>query len=172
MNARKIIEFIRFILIAALIVIPFRLFVAQPFLVSGNSMFPTFKNSDYLIVDELSYRFREPKRGEVIVFRSPLEPAKHLIKRITGLPGETVRFSLPLAADTAGTLPHEVTLKEKEYFVEGDNRNESFDSRYWGVLARDKITGRVFLRLWPPFGIGLFPGAQKIAPLSYIPEKL
>lgn len=144
MNAQKITELVRFALIAALIVIPFRIFIAQPFLVSGNSMFPTFKNNDYLIVDEISYRFREPERGEVIVFRSPVEPNKYLIKRIVGLPTETING---------------LELKDGEYFVEGDNRGESFDSRFWGALPEENIKGRALIRLWPISSSEFFPGA-------------
>lgn len=144
MNAQKVKELLRFALIAAAIVIPFRLLVAQPFLVSGNSMFPTFKNNDYLIVDELTYRFRAPRQGEVIIFRSPVEPGKFLIKRIVGLPGGTIRG---------------LSLGENEYFVEGDNRTESFDSRFWGPLMRERITGRALLRLWPLATIAWLPGA-------------
>lgn len=145
MNRAHVKELIRFALIAALIVIPFRLFIAQPFLVSGNSMVPTFHNGDYLIVDELSYRFRAPSRGDIVIFRSPVEPKKHLIKRIIGIPGDTM---------------DSLTLGASEYFVEGDNRAESFDSRYWGALPGKLITGRALLRLWPPTVIAWLPGAN------------
>jgi len=144
MNAQKIRELVRFALIAALIVIPFRIFIAQPFLVSGNSMFPTFKNNDYLIVDQITYRFREPERGEVIVFRSPVEPSKYLIKRIVGLPTETING---------------LELKDGEYFVEGDNHEESFDSRFWGALPEENIKGRALIRLWPISSLEFLPGA-------------
>lgn len=147
MNRAHAKELIRFALIAALIVIPFRLFIAQPFLVSGDSMVPTFHNGDYLIVDELSYRFRAPSRGDIVIFRSPVEPKKHLIKRIIGIPG-----------DTTGSL----MLGKDEYFVEGDNRAESFDSRYWGALSRKLITGRALLRLWPPTNIAWLPGVNTV----------
>lgn len=157
--AKKLWELLRFVAIAAAVVIPFRLFIAQPFLVSGDSMFPTFKNNDYLIVDELSYRFKEPARGDVIVFRSPVEPSKYLIKRIVGLPGETMNFALPEGLLGNKPFSSSVTLTEHEYFVEGDNRPASFDSRYWGPLARERITGRALVRLWPPFALGFFPGA-------------
>lgn len=164
MTMKKVFEFVRFACIAALIVIPFRLFIAQPFLVSGNSMFPTFKNNDYLIVDELSYRFRAPARGEVIVFRSPIESGKYLIKRIVGLPGESVSFHFSTGATLLQVLPTERTLGTDEYFVEGDNRAESFDSRYWGALPKKNITGRAFARLWPLQTFGFFPGATSSSP--------
>ena len=157
--AKKIAEIFRFAVIAAVIVIPFRLLVAQPFLVSGDSMVPSFHNNDYLIVDELSYRFREPAQGDVVIFRSPVEPSKYLIKRVMGLPGETVEFSFPEKLSAVQGLTNSVILKDGEYFVEGDNRNESFDSRYWGPLPRANIKGRAFLRLWPLTQIDFFPGA-------------
>jgi len=107
-------------------------------------MFPTFKNNDYLIVDQITYRFREPERGEVIVFRSPVEPSKYLIKRIVGLPTETING---------------LELKDGEYFVEGDNHEESFDSRFWGALPEENIKGRALIRLWPISSLEFLPGA-------------
>lgn len=161
--AKKIAELLRFAVIAAAIVIPFRIFIAQPFLVSGDSMFPTFKNNNYLIVDELSYRFRAPSRGDVIIFRSPVEPSKYLIKRIVGLPGETVNFALPEGLLGNKPFSSSVTLSGDEYFVEGDNREASFDSRYWGPLSRSRITGRALVRLWPLASLGFLPGATTTA---------
>ncbi len=137
-------DFIKFVLVAVLVVIPFRLWVAQPFIVSGASMEPTFENGDYLIVDEFSYHFRAPKKGEVIVFRYPLDPSKFFIKRIEGVPGETV---------VIGSA--KIILGEKEYFVLGDNRSASSDSRVWGNLTEKFIVGRALVRLWPLNEIGL-----------------
>ncbi len=170
-------ELLRFGLIAFLVVVPIRLFVAQPFVVSGASMEPTFSGGEYLIIDELSYRFREPARGDVVVFRFPLDPAKYFIKRIIGLPGETVKISggrVTVASDAlsedvelvepyaagllkgGGTLT--VSLKKDEYFVLGDNRRESSDSRLWGPLPRGNIVGRAFVRLIPIAEAGYLPG--------------
>ncbi len=157
MARKNIAELVRFAIIAAAIVIPFRLLVAQPFLVSGDSMLPSFHNNDYLIVDEISYRFRPPARGEVVVFRSPVEPSKYLIKRITGLPGETVHFSFPQETTPITGLATELTLANEEYFVQGDNNAASFDSRYWGALPRENIKGRALIQLWPPSKIGFVP---------------
>ena len=145
-------ESAKVIILAFLIVAPIRMFVFQPFLVSGASMEPNFHSGDYLIVDELSYRFREPSRGEVVVFQFPLNPSQRYIKRIIGLPGETVEVKdgkvivydsneavvlneqtyLPLSNETPGNS--KISLKENEYFVLGDNREFSSDSRVWGVL--------------------------------------
>lgn len=168
-------ELLQFAIIAILIVIPFRIFVAQPFIVNGSSMDPTFENGQYLIVDELTYRFNNPNRGEVIIFRYPKNPEKFFIKRIIGLPGETVEINggqviIYNSDHPDGKIFEEpyvvfekyddlkVALKEGEYFVMGDNRAESSDSRIWGPLPEENIVGRPFLRLLPIKEIGLLPG--------------
>ncbi len=169
-------DFVRFALIATAIVVPIRLFIAQPFIVSGASMIPNFQNGNYLIIDELSYRFEEPKRGEVVVFRFPYEQSKFLIKRIVGLPTETIviegdtitiknathpeGFAWEQGAITSSGRPAEqtVTLGADEYFVLGDNRDASADSRLWGALPRANITGRPIVRLFPLSKIAFFPG--------------
>jgi len=156
-------EIFKIVIIALLIVVPIRYFLFQPFFVKGQSMEPNFENGDYLIVDELSYRFRDPQRGEVIVFKFPQNTSQRYIKRIVGLPGEAVEIEngkvtinsqildernyLSSTIFTLGNL--QVTLAENEYFVLGDNRLVSADSRKWGVLPRENIIGRVILRAWP-----------------------
>lgn len=142
-------EFIKFTLIAVLIVVPIRFWIAQPFIVSGASMEPTFRNGDYLIVDELSYRFNEPQKNDVIIFRYPLDPSKYFIKRIEGLPGEKIENN-----------GKEIILKADEYFVMGDNRGASSDSRIWGPLKENFIVGRALIRLWPFNKLGVLPGQQ------------
>ncbi len=168
-------EIIRFALIALFVVLPIRLYIAQPFVVSGSSMDSTFENGQYLIVDEISYRFEEPKRGEVIIFRYPNDTTKFFIKRIIGLPGETVSIdgSVITIINTENPdgfvlneeyLSHKTNsrirmqLQDDEYFVMGDNREASSDSRIWGPLPKNLIIGRAFLRLLPLSGIGIFPG--------------
>lgn len=170
---------LRFTFIALLIVVPFRMFIAQPFLVNGASMDPTFENGHYLIVDELSYQFKTPERGSVLIFKYPLDPKKYFIKRVIGLPSETVRieegkvfienkehpqgFELkePYIAFTKNdTLT--TTVKDGEYFVMGDNRSGSLDSRYWGPLPEKFIIGRPFVRLYPLSTIGLWPGTSEL----------
>lgn len=141
-------EFIKVVIISLAIVLPIRTYIAQPFIVSGESMEPNFEDGEYLIVDELSYQFRKPLRGEVIVFRYPLNPSEFFIKRITGLPGETIEIQSGEIAAKA-VLNVTITLKENEYFVMGDNRLHSSDSRIWGSLPKDKIMGKALLRLWP-----------------------
>lgn len=144
---RDVFDFVKFIIITALIVVPVRLWVAQPFLVSGASMEPTFYNGNYLVIDEFSYHLRKPKKDEVVVFRYPKEPSKFFIKRIAGLPGETVTVQ-----------GQEIILDENEYYVLGDNRGASSDSRTWGPVREKFIIGRTLIRLWPIEKIELFPG--------------
>lgn len=171
---RSAVEFLTFAAVAAAVLIPFRMFIAKPFVVEGASMSPTFETGDYLIVDEISFSMRPPERGEVVVLRYPHDPSKHFIKRIIGLPGETVSIQdgavtittvddetisldepyIELESDTTSTA----TLGSGEYFVMGDNRAGSFDSRVWGSVPRELIVGRAFLRLLPPAEAGVLPG--------------
>ena len=175
----SIVDFAKFAIIAVIIVAPIRMFVAQPFIVSGASMVPTFETGHYLIIDELSYRFEDPKRGEVVVFRFPPSPSKYLIKRVAGLPGETIevkgnRVTIKNEAHPDGFIWEQgeiaetkdqgdvtVTLNKNEYYVLGDNRGESADSRLWGTLPREDIVGRPLIRLYPLTKIGVFPGEWK-----------
>ncbi len=158
-------ETIKVIVIALAVVVPIRYFLFQPFVVQGESMEPSFSTGDYLIVDQISYRFNSPERGEVVVFRSPSNSSQRLIKRVIGLPGEEViveegkitiikdeetvyieedyLFSRALKGD------YSILLGEEEYFVLGDNRDFSYDSRRFGIVEEDKIIGRAFLRLLP-----------------------
>jgi len=160
-------EIAKIVIIALLIVIPIRYFIFQPFFVKGQSMEPTFENGDYLIIDEISYRFRLPERGEVIVFKYPLDTSKRFIKRVIGLPGETVSITDGKVAVTTVDgkqialdetyIPADLkapdmapsTLGENEYFVLGDNRPYSSDSQDWGQLPQTDIIGKVEFRLWP-----------------------
>ncbi|MCK4781580.1 signal peptidase I [Candidatus Parcubacteria bacterium] len=158
-------EVVKIAVIAAVIVIPIRYFIFQPFVVKGASMQPNFFDKDYLIVDEISYRFRPPERGEVIIFNYPQNPSQRFIKRIIGLPGETVEISNGKIVifkddyywilDETNYIPEsllkdtEIFLNEGEYFVLGDNREHSFDSEDWGALPKDYIIGRVILRALP-----------------------
>ena len=168
-------EVAKIVVIALLIVIPIRYFLFQPFFVKGQSMEPNFEQGDYLIIDELSYRLRDPQRGEVIVFNFPQKPSQRYIKRIIGLPGETIEIknnqviiynndSQGQILDESGYLSSSVqtsgdfqfALNDEEYFVMGDNRPLSSDSRRWGVLPKDDIVGRVLLRAWPPTALAKF----------------
>lgn len=169
-------ELLKFALIAVIIVIPIRLFVAKPFIVSGASMEPTFDNGQYLIVDELSYRIGDPARDDVVIFRYPRDPSQYFIKRIIGLPRETVhiksgKVSITRADGTTIELTEpyivhqgngadmDISLANDQYFVMGDNRPESSDSRIWGILPRENMVGRAFLRLLPIQTATIFPGS-------------
>lgn len=176
---QSLFELLRFAVTILIIVIPIRTFIAQPFIVSGDSMFPTFKNREYLIIDQLSYYLRSPERGEVVVFKYPEDHRKYFIKRIIGLPGETVTISgtdvsittpdgIKITIDDTkanftDNLPHTQTitrtLGDQEYFVMGDNRDWSSDSRSWGPVTEDLIRGRALVRLFPFTTIELLPGS-------------
>jgi signal peptidase I len=168
-------ELARFAIIAIIIVIPIRMFIAQPFIVSGSSMVPTFENRQYLIVDEISYKLGSPKRDDIVVFRYPNDPSKFFIKRVIGLPNETVdikgsdvyitntlypdgfKLDQPFVKNTSENNIH-FELKAGQYFVMGDNRSASSDSRYWGAVPKNLLVGKVFLRLLPVNKIDLWPG--------------
>lgn len=169
------------VVLIVVVVIPIRLFIISPFIVDGESMHPTFKHLDYLVVDELVYRFVSPARGEVIVFRYPGDTSVFYIKRIIGLPGEsvsithgnvaikttlgeTLALTEPYIVNEDATYTKNVTLGKDEYFVMGDNRPNSSDSRVWGVLPKADIIGRVDLRLLPVAHAGFFPGSTSYAP--------
>ncbi len=163
-------------LLIVVVVIPIRIFVASPFIVDGDSMHPTFENLDYLIIDEFIYNFKAPIRGDVIVFRYPNNPSIFYIKRIVGLPGETISINRGVVTVTTvlgekislaesyivnedATYTKNVSLNPGEYFVMGDNRPSSSDSRIWGPLPEKDIIGRVDLRLLPIKRGGVFPGS-------------
>lgn len=172
-------EVIKFTLIALIIIIPIRTYVAQPFIVSGPSMDPTFTTGQYLIVDQLSYHFQKPQRGDVVIFRYPRDPQIYYIKRIIGLPGETVsadtgKISIINSENPKGILlsdsyiakehktseTFEINLGSTEYFVMGDNRAESSDSRLWGPLDEKFIVGRPIVRLFPFTKMTILPGKE------------
>lgn len=171
-------ELVIFAVIAIGIVLPFRAYVAEPYLVDGRSMDPTFETGDYLIVDKFSYREESPKRNTVLVFKYPGNTSKSFIKRIIGLPGETVvikddKVTIINSENPNGIeidqsyvvhkTPIEITkiLSGDEYFVMGDNRAESYDSRSWGPLNKKYILGKPVIQLWPINKIKLFPGQIK-----------
>jgi len=171
-------ELARFALIAVIIVVPIRIFIAQPFVVSGSSMVPTFEDGDYLIIDEISYRLGEPERGDVVIFRYPEDPKKFFIKRIVGLPSEKIQIKgnqvmIFNAENEKGFYLNEEYVKngannnlafnlaDDEYFVMGDNRIGSSDSRQWGPVHEDLMIGRALLRLLPIAKIDVMPGDYK-----------
>ncbi len=168
-------ELARVVIIAFVVMIGFRFFVAEPFIVSGSSMVPNFHNREYLVINKIAYRMHEPVRGDVIVFRYPKDPSQYFIKRIIGLPGEKVKVEggqivvyndehpdgtvlkepyLPNQSITFGKNDI-VTLGSDEFFVLGDNRLASSDSRVWGILPREDIVGTAWLRVFPLNTFGL-----------------
>ena len=168
-------EVLEVVVVAVVTVFIIRTFLVQPFLVSGASMEPNFDSGNYLLIDEISYRFREPGREEVIVFKYPNDPSTYYIKRVLGLPGEKIviqngevkifnkespngfsageKYLFP-GVKTSGNITKELGMDE--YFVLGDNRNYSYDSRSWGVLKEKYIIGIVRLRLFPVTEIKAF----------------
>lgn len=163
-------EIIKTIVISLAIVLPIRYFLVQPFFVSGASMEPNFHNGEYLIIDEIGYRFNSVRRGDVIVFKYPYGANKeYYIKRVIGLPGEKVEIKSGkvkiynsanpsgFILDEAAYLPFNLAtvgdktwdVPDDEFFVMGDNRNASYDSRSWGLLEKNYIVGRTWVRAWP-----------------------
>ena len=162
-------EIAKIVVISLAIIIPIRYYLIQPFFVRGASMEPNFSDGQYLVINEIGYRFDDPGRGDVVVFKYPLDPSQYYIKRIVGLPGEKIEikdnsifiyssessenitlnesYYLPEGRITRGNI--NVQLNDQEYFVLGDNRSASSDSRQWGALPRENIIGRVWLRAWP-----------------------
>lgn len=177
-------ELARVVIIAFVVMIGFRFFIAEPFIVSGSSMVPNFHNREYLVVNKLGYHFNQPQRGDVVVFHYPKDPSQYFIKRIIGLPGEKVRIKdgkvvvfnkenpdgailqepyLPNQNETFSNDPEKLeTLGDREYFVLGDNRSHSSDSRVWGVLPADDLVGKAWLRVFPlnSFGLTKFPDSS------------
>lgn len=162
-----VLEVLQIVIVSAAIVLPIRYFLIQPFNVKGASMEPNFYDNEYLVIDELTYRFRNPDRGEVVVFRYPVDPSQFFIKRVLGLPGETVEVTnghivISNADHPNGFVLQEpylngvvtegkkkVTLGADEYMVFGDNRGESLDSRIFGPIKKSDIVGRVWVRGLP-----------------------
>jgi len=174
---RSIREWAQVIIVALLISLPIRFFIAEPFVVDGASMDPAFATGQFLIVDRLSYRLNDPIRGDVTVFKYPNDPSVYYIKRIIGLPGETVtitngKISIINTEHPKGFTLDEpyidskhvsrdsltMTLKPSQYFVMGDNRSESSDSRIWGPLEENLIIGRPIVRLFPITKVSFLPG--------------
>lgn len=173
-------EFVFFVMMTLLIVLPIRIFIAQPFIVSGASMNPSFADGEYIIVDQISYKtLQSPQRGDIIIFKSPQDPSKFLIKRVIGLPNEIIEI---LGEDIYikkegedfkkieedylkvdfNAYVKSLKLENDEFFVLGDNRNNSIDSRYFGAVKKDLIIGRAFLRLLPIGKINYLPGKFEI----------
>ena len=169
----EIIKTITFVLLAAFLI---RYFVIQPFVVEGQSMEPNFHDKEYLVVEKLSYKLGTPKRGDVIIFQAPNNPQFDYIKRIIALPGETIKIGnntilvngkdldeAYLSKDEKTLISQdpkmslERMLSENEYFVLGDNRDHSSDSREFGILDSSLIIGKVWISVFPWQYFGAIP---------------
>lgn len=174
-RTRQILENVFYIGIAIVLALLIQRFIARPFIVNGSSMLPTLHSSEYIIIDQVKYKFNDIERGDVVVFRAPPEPNKFYIKRIIGLPNETVKISNGKVTIINKEYPEGFQLNEnhikyttntdltykvpnENYFVMGDNRAESFDSKDWGSLPKEEIRGRAWLRLFPFNKIKYLPG--------------
>jgi signal peptidase I len=177
-------EAVKTITTAAILAFGIRTFVAEARYIPSSSMVPTLEINDRLIVEKLSYHFREPERGDIVVF-NPTETLREqnftdaFIKRVIGLPGETVQVQAGKVYINGKPLPEKyieekpnynygpVVVPQGQYLVLGDNRNNSYDSHYWGFVPKDNIIGRASLRFWPFNRVGeinpnpLYPSAQK-----------
>ena len=172
-------EISKFVFAVLIIVTPVRWFIAQPFLVSGASMVPTIDANEYLVVDKVSYHFHEPERGDIVIFQYPLDTSIYFIKRVIGLPGETVivhnggvvvrgvdgsvrqlNEKYVVNAENMKKEMSTTTLAADEFFLMGDNRDASSDSRSWGPLPRKYMIGRALVSLYPLKDFGLFPGKE------------
>lgn len=177
-------ETIKIVVISLAIILPIRYYLVQPFFVNGASMEDNFEDGDYILVDEISYRFNEVERGDVVIFRYPEDPDQFFIKRIIGLPEETIQIKnnkitvynkqspnglvlqedyLSPEQETIGNS--RIRLDSNEYFVLGDNRLQSSDSRIWGPVNKTLIIGKAFVRLWP------LDKMLKVPAVNYIPAQ-
>ncbi|MFA5188443.1 MAG: signal peptidase I [Patescibacteria group bacterium] len=175
-------EIVKVIIISLAIIIPVRYFLIQPFYVKGASMEPNFHDHEYLIINEIVYRFENPQRGDIVVFRYPKDPSQYFIKRVIGLPGEKIKIKdnkvyvyndkypnglainedvyLPEDEQTPNLGLTEFILGSDEYFVMGDNREASLDSRRFGPVPRRLIIGKAWIRGWPFDKITIFQTPQ------------
>ncbi len=172
------VEIIKVVIISLAIIIPVRYFLIQPFYVKGASMEPSFHDHEYLIINEIVYRFEEPQRGDIVVFRYPKEPSQYFIKRIIGLPGEKIKIKAGEIIIYNDEFPEGITLNEQvylfedeetphlgktefilerdEFFVLGDNRDASLDSRKFGPVNQRLIIGKAWVRGWPLEKVTIF----------------
>lgn len=176
-----VIDFFQTLVVFAAIGTAIYWLVAQPHKVSGSSMFPNFKNGDYIITDKITYRVADPKRGDIVVFKNPKDETQDFIKRILAKPGDRIKVQgghiflngtqlpEPYIAETVVTNPGAFLREGSEFIVEpghyitiGDNRPASSDSREWGQITREEIIGKVFFRYWPATEVGLYPAAYSL----------
>ncbi len=179
------IDFVQTLVVFGAIFALIYLFVAQPHRVSGSSMYPTFHNDDYILTDKISYRLHNPEKGDVIVLKNPRNESEDFIKRVIATPGDTLKVennsvyvnnqplkesylqpNIPTPSGSFLTEGQQVKVGENQYFVFGDNRSHSSDSREWGSVSKEEIIGKVFFRYWPPQTFGLFNPKSKAVIVS------
>lgn len=165
-------EMIETVLLTLLIYVIVRTFLFENYRVVGHSMLPTLEDDQFLIVNKLGYRLYEPQRGDIVVFVDPRTPNRKLIKRVIGLPGEVIELrhgqvyvdqrllDEPYIAAFGRYSEPPMPIPEGQYYVLGDNRNNSSDSHNWGMLPEDKIVGKAWLTYWPPAAWGVIPNAD------------
>ena len=168
------VELVKVAVLAGITIGAVRYFIFKPFIVHGASMAPNFSENEYLIIDEISYRFKEPARGDILVVHNPRRHGEFFLKRAIGMPGEHVVIKdgevhingtklqedyLPSREFTPGEV--DVQLGPEDYYVMGDNRDASYDSRMFGAVKEDGIVGKVLLRGWP------FDKAQRFGSPEY-----
>ena len=173
-----VLDILQTVVLALSIFLVVYFFLVRPHQVRGESMYPALYDMEYLLTDKVTYRIGHPKRGDIIVFRAPVQPAEDFIKRIIGLPGERIMIKegkvyindtaikedyLPDGLETsAGTMGEgkEIAVPEDEYFVMGDNRPNSTDSRRLGTIKHKKIVGRAWVLYWPPSRAGVITHSE------------
>jgi signal peptidase I len=173
-----VVDFIQTLVVFAAIGTAIYFFIAQPHKVSGSSMVPNFHNGDYIITDKVTYKIGDPQHGDIIVFKNPRDESQDFIKRIIGVPGDTVRVEDGKVYVNGNQIPEpylpdqlftenrayftdgkDIIVEEGKYVVFGDNRPNSSDSREWGFITKAEIIGKVFLRYWPANQIGIIKGS-------------
>lgn len=164
-------EILESLIIAVILALLIRAFVFQPFYIPSGSMEPTLQIQDHIIVNKFIYRFREPERGDIVVFKYPLNPKKDFVKRLVGKPGERVELRSSKVYVNGREAPEKflppglkfqdfgpVLVPENTYLMLGDNRNNSDDSRVWGPLPKENIIGKAMLVYWPLDRIRIMSG--------------
>lgn len=176
---RYVYEIVKTVVIVLFFALLIRTFLIQPFVVDGSSMEPTFHNREYLMVEKLNFALHKPNRGDIVVFRYPVDPRLNYVKRIVGLPGDRMEISggkvtifnnnnpsgmslsesyIPTTVQTkvtGDTIKHTWVVDAKSYFVLGDNREHSDDSRSWGLVPEQNIIGKVWITVYPFDNFGL-----------------
>ncbi|MFH0926275.1 MAG: signal peptidase I [bacterium] len=157
-------EYAEIFLIAIVLALIIRTFIVQAFKIPSGSMIPTLQIGDHILVNKFIFKFKKPNRKEIVVFKYPLDKKRDFIKRVIGLPGETIELkdrvvyinnepiNEPYAMYSSSSIDSSnftpITVPDNSYFMMGDNRDSSMDSRYWGVLEDKLLIGKAFIIYW------------------------